>query len=99
MLGYIKVMNANLAAKVLSLTILFLAITFIAGCKTTPTVDWNSRVGNYTYNQALAEFGSPEKQTKLSDGKTVAQWITLHGSNGFIGGPVYANGSYGMGAG
>ena len=99
MLGYIKAMKANLAAKALSLAILFLAVAFIAGCKTTPTVDWKSRVGTYTYNQALTELGSPEKQSKLSDGKTVAQWITLHGSNGFVGGPAYANGSYGMGAG
>ena len=83
MLGYIKAMKANLAAKVLSLAILFLAVAFIAGCRTTPPVDWNSRVGIYTYNQAVAEFGSPDKQTKLSDGKTVDQWITLHGSTGF----------------
>jgi hypothetical protein len=85
MLGYIKAMKAKLAATVFSLAILFLAVAFIAGCKTT-TVDWNSRVGNYSYNQALAELGSPAKQTKLSDGKTVDQWITLHGSTGFAGG-------------
>ena len=107
MLGYIKTMKTNLAAKVLSLAlwskpnrphlpntntcstrlaILFLAVAFIAGCKTTPQVDWNNRVGSYTYNQALAELGSPEKQTKLSDGKTVDQWITLHGGSGLVGG-------------
>jgi len=90
-------MKANLAAKVLSLAILFFAIVFIAGCKTTPAVDWNSRVGSYTYNQALAELGSPGKQTKLNDGKTVDQWITLHGSTGLVGG-AYATGSGGMGA-
>ena len=55
MLGYIKPMKANLAAKVLSLAVLFLAIVFIAGCKTTPSVDWNSRVGTYTFDQAVAE--------------------------------------------
>ena len=96
-LGYIKAMKANLAAKVLSLAILFFAIVFIAGCKTMPMVDWNSRVGSYTYNQALAELGSPGKQTKLNDGKTVDQWITLHGSTGLVGG-AYATGSGGMGA-
>jgi hypothetical protein len=120
MLGYIKTMKTNLAAKVLSLAlwskpnrphlpntntcstrlaILFLAVAFITGCKTTPQVDWNSRVGRYTYNQALAELGSPEKQTKLSDGKTVDQWITLHGSHGFFMGGGLGNNSYGMGAG
>ena len=79
-------MKAKLAAKVLLLAILFLAAAFITGCRTTPQVDWNSRVGIYTYNQAVAEFGSPDKQTKLSDGKTVDEWITLHGSTGLVGG-------------
>jgi hypothetical protein len=98
MLGYIKAMKANLAAKVLSLGILYFAVAFIAGCKTTTPVDWNSRVGSYTYNQALAELGSPDKQAKLSDGKTVDQWIMLHGSNGFVGG-ANAGGIDTMGAG
>ena len=92
-------MKANLAVKVLSLAALSIAIVFMAGCKTTPQVDWNSRVGNYTYNQAVAELGSPDKQVKSNDGKTVAQWITLHGSNGFFGNGGFNNNNYGMGAG
>ena len=97
MLDYIKTMKANLAVKVLSLAILFLVVAFIAGCKTMPQVDWNSRVGAYTYDQAVADMGQPDKQGKLSDGKTVDQWITLHGSNGFFAGGGYGNGNYGMG--
>jgi hypothetical protein len=90
-------MKLPLAAKVLSLAVLLPAVAFIAGCRTIPVVDWNSRVGSYTYNQALAELGSPDKQTKLSDGNTVEQWITLHGSNGtFTGGGL--NNNFGMGA-
>jgi len=46
-----------------------------AGCKSTPKIDWNSRVGNYTFDQAVAELGPPDKTAKLSDGKTVADWI------------------------
>lgn len=90
-------MKENLAAKAFSLVILFLAIAFIAGCKTMPQVDWNSRVGTYTFDQAITEFGQPAKQAKLNDGKTVDQWITLHGSNGFSAGGGYGNGNYGMG--
>ena len=26
------------------------------GCKTAPKIDWNSRIGNYTYDQAVAEL-------------------------------------------
>jgi len=92
-------MKANLAVKALSLVILFLAVAFIAGCKTMPQVDWNSRVGAYTYNQAVADMGQPDKQAKLNDGKTVDQWITLHGNNGFFVGGGYGSGSYGVGSG
>jgi len=81
------------------LAIMVLAVAFITGCKTTPQVDWNSRVGSYTYNQALAELGSPEKQTKLSDGRTVDQWITLHRGNAVSMGGGFNNNNYGMGAG
>ena len=91
-------MKTNLASKILSLAVLFLAAAFIAGCKTTPTVDWNSRIGTCTFNQAVARLGSPDKQSRLSDGKTVYQWITLRGSNGLSGGGAYAGGGYGMGA-
>jgi hypothetical protein len=47
----------------------------LAGCKSTPKVDWNSRVGTYTYDQAVAELGPPDKSAKLSDDKTVAEWV------------------------
>ena len=92
-------MKANLASKVLSLAILFLVVAFIAGCKTMTVVDWNSRVGVYTFDQAVADMGPPYKQAKLSDGKNVDQWITLHGSNGFFVGGGYGSGNLGMGAG
>src|SRR5208283_5059824 len=98
MLDYIKAMKANLAAKVLSLAFLLLAAAFIAGCRTTPAVDWNSRIGTCTFDQAVAELGSPDKQSKLSDGRAVDQWITLHGGNKFPLGGAYANGSDAMGA-
>jgi hypothetical protein len=57
-------------------SVLLAMLSFIfAGCKSTPRVDWNSRIGNYTYNQAVEELGPPDKMAKLSDGKTVADWI------------------------
>jgi hypothetical protein len=91
-------MKINLAASVMSLAVLLLAAAFIAGCKTPPQVDWNSRIGTCTPDQAVAELGLPDKQSKLSDGRIVDQWITLHGSNRFSGGPA-VNGSFGLSAG
>ena len=74
---------------------LFVLLSFVcAGCSSTPKVDWNSRIGNYTYDQAVTDLGPPDKTAKLSDGKTVADWIQhRHGGGlsfgvgtGFIGG-------------
>jgi hypothetical protein len=36
----------------------------------------DSRVGTYTYDQAIAELGPPDKSAQLSDGQTVAEWVT-----------------------
>ena len=72
-------------------SVLLAMLSFIfAGCKSTPKVDWNSRIGNYTYDQAVAELGPPDKTAKLSDGKTVADWIK-HSPGGGV--------SFGLGTG
>jgi hypothetical protein len=75
-------MKINLIARFSLLTIAMVAAALIVGCKSTPPVDWNSRVGAYTYDQAVVELGPPDKQAKLSDGMTVAEWITHRSSGG-----------------
>ena len=93
-------MTTNLAAKFLLLTILALATALITGCKTTKPIDWNSRVGTYTFDQAVTEFGPPDKQTTLSDGKLVAQWITHRsGGSSFGLGTGFYSGNVGVGVG
>jgi hypothetical protein len=47
----------------------------LAGCVTASRIDWTARVGNYTYDQAVTEFGPPDKAAKLSDGATVVEWL------------------------
>ncbi|MGD0743622.1 MAG: hypothetical protein ABSA45_00560 [Verrucomicrobiota bacterium] len=54
------------------------AVLFLAGC-VTQKIDWAARVGNYTYDQAVMEFGPPDKSAKLSDGSAVAEWLTQRG--------------------
>jgi len=54
-------MKINLAAKFSLPVILALAVAFLTGCATPPPVDWDSRVGHYNYNQALSEFGLPNR--------------------------------------
>ena len=69
-------MKTGLILNFSALVMLVLAVVFFAGCATTKPIDWNSRIGSYTFDQAVSELGPPDKQAKLSDGKTVAQWIT-----------------------
>jgi len=91
-------MKMNLAVKLSFLTILVLATALIVGCKTTKPVDWNSRVGTYTFDQAVTQLGPPDKQTTLSDGKLVAQWIThRNGGSGFSVGTGFNTGGVGVG--
>jgi hypothetical protein len=52
-----------------------LVAVVLTGCAT-PKINWSARVGNYTYKQAVTEFGAPDKSSKLSSGSTVAEWMT-----------------------
>ena len=93
-------MKTGLCLNFSALVILALAAVFIAGCATTKPIDWNSRVGSYTFDQAVTELGPPDKQAKLSDGKTVAEWIThREGGTSFSVGTGFCGGNTGFGVG
>jgi hypothetical protein len=51
-------------------------ITF-AGCAT-QNADWNRRVGNFTYQQAVGELGPPASQETLPDGHVTAEWVSRY---------------------
>jgi hypothetical protein len=93
-------MKMNPAVKFSLPVILTLVSALLTGCATTPPVDWNSRVGHYTYDQAVAELGAPSRQAKLGDGELVSKWaaqpsagagagmntgMSYYGSTGFVG--------------
>jgi len=91
-------MKINPALKFSLPVILSLVTVFLASCKTTPPIDWNSRVGHYKYDQAVAEFGQPSRQAQLSDGQVIYKWsaqpnvnpnlntgMSYYGSSGFVG--------------
>jgi hypothetical protein len=83
------------ASRTLLLTAL-MSSWLVAGCASTPKADWNSRIGNFTYDQAVTEMGPPDKSTRLSDGVTVAEWFIKHNSNISFG---VGTGFYGSGTG
>src|SRR6266705_1105352 len=62
----------------------------LAGCATTPKINWAARVGNYTMDQAIAELGPPDKQARLQDNSIVAEWLLRRGYN-----TTYVSGGYG----
>ena len=73
-------------------TFLVLALVLVAaGCATAP-IDWNRRVGTYTYAQAVTEFGPPDRRTKLSTGELVAEWARRYygGGSADVGADRYA---------
>lgn len=49
-----------------------------SGCAT--KIDWKSRVGSYTYDDAIKELGPPDKVATTSDQMTVAEWLLYSGS-------------------
>lgn len=58
--------------------LLLFALLLAAGCATSK-IDWAARVGHYSFDQAVAELGPPDKQAKLTDGTVVAEWLIRRG--------------------
>lgn len=51
------------------------AVSFLLGCATPSSVNWDQRIGTYTWDDALAEFGTPTRITELTGGVRAAEWI------------------------
>jgi hypothetical protein len=48
--------------------------------KVDPNIDWNSRVGSYTYDQAIAELGKPDAVAESNEGRVV-DWVLKRSPN------------------
>lgn len=75
--------------------VLAIAIALISGCATAPPVDWNSRVGHYTYAQAINDLGPPNREARLSNGAKQLKWFVP--AVGTIGTPNNMNNGFGVG--
>ena len=72
----------------------------VTGCASKPKVDWDSRIGNFTYDQAVLELGPPAANTRLDDGTIVADWFLKYGSQFSFGiGTGFSSGGGGVGVG
>jgi hypothetical protein len=80
----------------------------IGGCAsgtkaTVKDIDWGSRIGTYTYEDALVELGEPDVIGQSSEGR-VAEWVLQRSPNvtfglGFGGGSFGRHTSTGVGVG
>ena len=54
----------------------FMLAASLVGCATNSPIDWNSRVGHYTYADAVRDLGQPDRQIRLSNGSTEFKWFS-----------------------
>jgi hypothetical protein len=71
-----------------------LLIFVLTGCAT--PINWQERVGVYTYDQAVMEYGPPIASATLTDHSIVADWMTQRGAIIATPGPA-ASAFYGPG--
>jgi hypothetical protein len=61
------------------IALVVLSVLALVGCAAIPRIDWTARMGHYSYDQAVKDFGPPDKYAKLTDGTIVAEWMTQRG--------------------
>jgi len=71
-------MNAGVQSRRAWLWVVPWVCFWLAGCAT-PQIDWAARIGTYTYDQAVLDFGPPDKKARLQDGTIVAEWLVRRG--------------------
>jgi hypothetical protein len=82
----------------LGLACVVLLVLAPAGCST-PKINWAERVGTYTYDQAVLDFGPPDHSATLTDKTVVAEWLTARGLSHGYGGVGSGYGPWGYGSG
>jgi hypothetical protein len=68
-------------------------LLLLTGCAT-PKIDWQGRVGDYTYDQAVVELGPPDKYARLTNGTMVADWLTRRARTIIAPEPYYGSRGY-----
>lgn len=50
-------------------------VSFLLGCVAPASVNWDQRIGTYTWDEAVTEFGPPTRVTDETGGVKAAEWI------------------------
>ena len=56
--------------------LLFISLFLLLSCRS----NWDSRVGSYTYNNALIEHGPPDQSEIMSNGNKACNWTLARGA-------------------
>jgi hypothetical protein len=76
---FTNVMNPTSFSKLAAFLTCTVALVLLStGCASS-RINWNERIGTYTFDQAILDFGPPDKQATLQDGSIVAEWLTQRG--------------------
>ena len=79
---------------------LVIGILLLAACASRPPIDWATRIGHYTFDDSVREFGPPDKSAQLTDGSRVAEWYSARRSGVSFGvGTGISTGNVGVGVG
>lgn len=66
-------LTGTLPAPAAALCAMLLAALLLAGCGG-KRIDWDSRIGTYTLEQAIDDYGEPQGFEELSDGSRLYLW-------------------------
>jgi hypothetical protein len=89
-------MNRLSPASLVTFISLFSLLLLNLSCTSKPRIDWDSRVGSYTFDQAVLDMGPPDRSTEISEGRKVADWVTDRTRSPRV---SFGLGSYGGGGG
>ena len=81
--------------QILFASLLLLSFCVFPGCSGKPKINWDSRIGAYTHDQAVLELGPPSGSAELSDGSRVSEWFLKENPSMSFGFGVGSYGSHG----
>src|SRR5687768_17367367 len=81
---YVVLMKMSNRTNFFAGVVLLLIAALFTACahrpKIDPNINWNERIGSYTYEQAITELGKPDMIAESSEGRTV-DWILKRSPN------------------
>ena len=74
---YFDAMNSQKlpVGRIMGWCVSLMAATLLLGCATSSPARWDHRIGTYSWEDAVAELGPPDRVTEETGGVKVAEWI------------------------